>query len=54
MEKTRPVVRSLRLRLVYTKTGAGVEVPGFYDKWCSDSQNRDEKLSVCTSWREKM
>lgn len=53
MEKSRPVVQSLRLRLLYTKAGAGVEGPGFYEKWCSDSQNRDEKLSVCTSRRGK-
>lgn len=53
MEKTRAVVRSLWLRLVYTKAGAGVDRPGFYEKWCSDSHNRDEKLSVCTSRGKK-
>lgn len=52
MEKSRPMVRSLWL--VYTKARAGVEGLGFYEKWCSDSQNRDEKLSVCTSQRKKM
>lgn len=53
MEKARPVVRSLWLRKVYTKAGAGGEGPGLYEKWCYDSQNTDEKLSVCTSWRKE-
>lgn len=49
----RPVVRSMWLRLVYTKTDAKVEGPGFYEKWCSDSHSKDKKLSVFTKRRKK-
>ena len=56
MEKPRPVVRSLWLRQLYTKRQEqGLKGQGFLKKKkvCTDSQNRDEKLSVCTSWRRK-
>lgn len=47
----RPVVRSMWLRLRYTKADAKVEGPGLYEKWCSDSHSKDEKLSVFTKRR---
>lgn len=47
----RPVVRSMWLRLRYTKADAKVEGPGLYEKWCPDSHSKDEKLSVFTKRR---
>lgn len=48
-------LRSLWLRIAYTKAGAWGEGLGLYEKCCSDSHNRDEKLSfvVCASMRGK-
>lgn len=53
MEKTKHAVTTLWPKLVYIKVGAVVEGPGLYEKWCSDSQNSDEKPSICTSQSKK-
>lgn len=50
----KPVVKSLWLKLACTKAGAGAEGLRFYEKWYPDNHKRDEKLSVCTSRREKI
>lgn len=54
MEKSRPVVRSLRLRIVYTKAGAWVEGAGFYENGAPTARTEMRNCLFAPVGGEKM